>query len=149
MIRAAFTSRFALPLAALALALGAPFAASTSSAAKAPPVPGGRIGTLKLGHYACELPGDAGGQIGERVTEYDFTVVNASSYLSGGTRGSYLATGTKIVMTSGPLKGLRFERVSMGYLQLTGNAARADHPAATATPSDYRGAMRCILDARK
>ncbi|MBT0669109.1 hypothetical protein HT136_12130 [Novosphingobium profundi] len=92
--------------------------------------------TLEQGAYACELPGDAGGLVGEPVPEFNFRIVNASSYLAGGVRGSYLHTGTKVVMTGGKLKGLEFKRISNGFLEKTGETGEA-------------GAMRCLLARRK
>lgn len=132
MIRAALIRRVALPIASLALTACAGTSPLAAAQNKAPPVPGGRIDTLKQGHYACELPGDAGGLVGEPVPEYDFTIVNASSYMAGGVRGSYLHTGSKVVMTGGKLKGMHFERISTGYLEQQGPASEA-------------GPMRCIL----
>ncbi|MBH0113029.1 hypothetical protein I5E68_08710 [Novosphingobium sp. YJ-S2-02] len=94
------------------------------------------MGTLAIGKYACELPGDAGGKIGEPVPEYDFSIVNASSYKAQGIRGSYLYTGNTVTMTGGKFKGLRFERVSAGFLRELGE----QRP---------EGPMRCIMVARR
>ena len=80
--------------------------------------PGGPIATLQLGAYVCELPGDATGPAGVRVPDQDFSIINASSYATGGGRGSYLLTGDTVAMTSGPKKGQRFHRVSSSFLRL-------------------------------
>lgn len=96
-----------------ALTLLAALAASPSLGA-----PGGPIDTLQLGSYVCELPGDATGPAGHRVAGEDFTVLNASSYATPGGRGSYLLTGDRMVVTSGPKKGQRFHRVSASFLRL-------------------------------
>lgn len=122
-------------LAASAFALAAIPAQSREKAAP-PPVAGGKIDTLTLGLYTCELPGDAGGKVGEPVPEFDFVIANASSYKSQGIRGSYLYTGTTVRMTGGPLKGLRFERVSTGFLRES-DSVRAEGP------------MRCVLSAQR
>lgn len=100
------------------------------------PVQGGTIGTLPLGHYTCELPGDAGGPVGKPVPDYAFRVVNSSSYKTAGVRGSYLYTGDRVVMTGGKLKGLKLHRLSDGFLRRV-----------EADGSD--GEMRCVLRSRR
>jgi hypothetical protein len=98
-------------------------------------VPGGAIGTLEQGYYTCELPGDATGPAGRHLPEADFTVTSASSYRAGGTLGSYLLTGDRLVMTSGPHRGQKFVQVSRGYLrQLNADGSQ--------------GEMRCVLGRR-
>ena len=104
-----------LPTAALIAA--SMLAACATDKAQPPPVPGGQIGTLTQGNYTCELPGDATGPVGKELPQYDFRVVGGSNYKSDGVRGSYLHTGDRVVMTGGKLKGLRFTRVSDGYLR--------------------------------
>jgi len=98
-------------------------------------VPGGEIGTLPLGNYVCELPGDAAGPWRIRVPEEDFTVINASSYRAGGMRGSYLLTDDSVVMTSGPLNGKQYYRQSYGFLRLVGADGKP-------------GKLRCVLSTR-
>lgn len=105
---------------------------ATAIAVPAHAVPGGRIGTLPLGLYQCELPGDAAGPTRIHVPEADFTVVTASSYRAGGVRGSYLLTGDRAVITSGPHKGKSYHRVSRGYLRLVDEDGQP-------------GKLRCIL----
>jgi hypothetical protein len=97
-----------------------------------PPVPGGEIGTLTRGKYVCELPGDATGPVGKELPEYDFEVVNSSSYRAGGISGSYLYTGDRVIMTGGKLKGLKFLRVSSGFLRQLGD-------------DGTKMVMRCVL----
>lgn len=97
------------------LSLLALFAAAPAVAA-----PGGAIDTLQLGAYVCELPGDATGPAGKRMTGDGFTVVNASSYTTIEGRGTYLLTGDVVAMTSGPKRGQRFHRLSQGFLRLIG-----------------------------
>lgn len=97
-----------------------------------PPVPGGLIGTLAQGKYACELPGDAGGPIRRPAAEFDFTIIHGSSYRAGGLRGSYLLTGDVVTMTGGKLKGLKLHRLSDGFLRRI-----------EANGTD--GEMRCVL----
>lgn len=118
--------RRVIPAAAVAFAVLA--------AAPPPAVPGGRIGTLPLGDYACEMPGDASGPIRLPATEFDFTIVHGSSYRSDGQRGSYLLTGDMVTMTSGHLKGLKLRRISNGFLRRV-------------EPNGRDGALRCVLAA--
>jgi len=82
-----------------------------------PPVPGGTIGTMIQGRYSCELPGIAGGPVGHAQPEYEFTIINSSSYKAGGVRGSYLLTGDRLVMTGGRLKGLTLHRLTPAFLR--------------------------------
>jgi hypothetical protein len=98
-------------------------------------VPGGEIGTLPLGFYLCELPGDAAGPWRIRKPEEDFTVINASMYTAGSKRGSYLLTDRKVAMTSGPHKGKHYFRQSRGILRLIGEDGE---------PSE----LRCVLSTR-
>lgn len=119
----------------LAAALPALSACATDGAAP-PPVQGGTIGTLPLGHYTCEMPGEAGGPVGNPVPNYAFRIVNASSYKTGGIRGSYLYTGDTVLMTGGKLKGLKLHRLSNGFLRRI-----------EADGSD--GDMRCVLRSRR
>ena len=100
-----------------------------------PPVPGGQIGTLMLGNYTCELPGEAGGPVGKVLPEYAFEVVNASNYKADGIRGSYLYTSDRVVMTGGKLKGLKFIRVSSGFLRQLDDQGKET-------------GMRCVLTSR-
>lgn len=88
------------------------FAASAASAA-----PGGRLATLPVGEYRCELPGDAAGPSGHPVPEENFSIRNASTYIDAGGAGSYLLTGERLVMTSGPKRGNRYRRVTDNFLR--------------------------------
>lgn len=81
-------------------------------------VPGGEIGTLDLGRYTCELPGDAASEAAIPQPDQDFRIIAASSYVSAGQRGAYLLTGDLVQFTSGPQKGRRYRQVSRGYLRL-------------------------------
>lgn len=127
-------SRSAL-LAVLLAAAGVPAVTACAAGTPPPPVPGGRIGTLALGNYTCELPGDAGGPTGTPMPEYDFRIVNASSYKAGGIRGSYLYTNDRVVMTGGKLKGLTLHRISTGFLRQI-------------TEDGSDGPMRCVRTSR-
>lgn len=89
-----------------------------------------------MGLYTCELPGDASGAVGNPIPEFEFRVVNASSYKAGGIRGSYLYTGDRVLMTGGKLKGLALHRISEGFLR------RVEHDG-----SD--GEMRCVRTSRR
>ena len=114
------TAPLSARLAAILLAASLPAVSACAATSAPPPVPGGRIGTLALGSYTCELPGDANGPAGKVLPEYAFRIVNASSYKAGGIRGSYLYTGDRVVMTGGKLKGLTLHRISEGFLRQTG-----------------------------
>ncbi len=89
---------------------------ATASPARA--VPGGEIGTLPIGVFACELPDDATSTSRLRVPEEDFEIVSASSYVAKGVRGTYLLTGDHAVMTSGPYYGKQYHRTSFGVLKI-------------------------------
>ncbi len=105
------------PFAALLLAASV---AGTASPAP-PPVPGGPIGTMELGQYNCERDGTAGGPVGIRLPQYDFRAVTGSNYKTpDGVRGSYLMTGSQILMTGGELKGTLLHRTSKGFLRHVG-----------------------------
>jgi hypothetical protein len=80
---------------------------------------GGRLGTLQLGRYLCEIPGDAAGPASIPVAGAWFDVNTASSYDTEGGSGTYLLTGDKVVFTRGPMKGATFERVSGKRLDRT------------------------------
>jgi hypothetical protein len=97
-----------------------------------PAVPGGLIGTLELGKYTCELPGDAGGPVRVAAKDFDFVVIHGSSYRAAGSRGSYLLTGDVVTMTGGKLRGLKLHRISAGFLRQVAKDG-----------SD--GDMRCVL----
>ena len=97
-------------IAAFALLITAPVLAA----------PGGRIDVLRTGEYRCELPGDATAARGVPQPAEDFEIVNASSYAAGSAIGTYLLTGGKVVMTSGPKRGTNYRRVASGTLRLLG-----------------------------
>jgi hypothetical protein len=70
--------------------------------------PGGELGTLQLGKWFCELPGDALAPAVPIPAE-SFTTAPDSTYISGdGVAGSYLLLGDLLVMTTGGLSGHRF-----------------------------------------
>lgn len=98
-------------------------------------VPGGEIGTLPLGNYICEMPGDAAGPWRIHQPEENFTILPNSSYRTEKGRGSYLLTNDEMVMTSGPLDGKRYYRQSYGFLRLIGSDGKP-------------GLMRCVLVGR-
>lgn len=72
----------------------------------------GPIDTLVKGRWVCEWPGDAAERAGIPDEATTFTVVNGSTYTKDGKRGRYLVAGRTVRMTTGPLSGARFERVS-------------------------------------
>ena len=79
--------------------------------------PDGPIFTVKRGDYACELPGTALTRAGLRQPGEDFTIRQGSIYTTATGRGSYLASGDEIRMTSGPKLGERFLRESENFLR--------------------------------
>jgi hypothetical protein len=79
--------------------------------------PGGRLGTLPLGHYVCALPGDATGEAITKIEGAWFEILTASSYVAEGGRGTYLLTGDDVVFTRGPMRGARFIRQSSQMLR--------------------------------
>ena len=95
-------NKFALPLTAFALA-AMPLPVQSAD---------GPIDTLVHGSWVCEWPGDASERAGIPDEAMSFLVVNGSTYTSNGKRGRYLVAGRTVRMTSGPLAGARFERVS-------------------------------------
>ena len=96
-------------LAATAAAIAAPVATFAAQ--------GGALGTLQTGRYTCELPGDALGPSGHPVAAEAFSIINASSYAVGEVHGTYLLTGDRVTITSGPKRGQRFRRVSASFLR--------------------------------
>lgn len=79
----------------------------------------GPLGTLPLGRYLCELPGDAAGLASKPIPGAWFDVINASSYDSERGDGTYLMTGEEVVFTRGPMRGARFERSGARTLKRT------------------------------
>ena len=94
-------------------------------------VPGGPIDVLAPAAYQCEMPGDATGPAGYRVISEDFTIVNSNTYYSGTGRGTYLLTGDLLVLTSGPKRGHKFNRISDNFLRKLG-------------PDGKDSALRCV-----
>ncbi|MBC2664843.1 hypothetical protein H7F51_04865 [Novosphingobium flavum] len=97
----------------------------------APAAPGGPLGFLPQGRYACETGGDATGAAGLAHPEMDFTITRGSSYRTAKGKGIYLFTGDRLVFTSGPFEGLKIRRVRENFLRFS----KADG-------SD--GDMRCV-----
>lgn len=124
-----------IAVAALALGLGLTGTSPALASPEPPPVPGGRIGTLTQGRYTCETPGDATGPVGFTMEDLDIRVVNGSGYKLGTKRGTYLLTGDLVTMTEGPLKGLKLQRMSDGFLRRI-------------EPDGTIGNVRCVLGTR-
>lgn len=99
----------------LLLSLFSLFALLPASAAHA--APGGRLGTLPIGRYLCELPGSATTAAGIAQPKEDFAILHSSRYEAGGERGIYLLTGDLVQITSGPKDGARYRRISEGFLR--------------------------------
>ena len=100
-----------------ALRLTLPLLALAAGGAALEAAPGGPIDYLPLGDYICELPGDATGPAGIRQPDQGFSVINATTYTTATGRGSYLLTGDRLVLTSGPKRGQRFHRLSQNFLR--------------------------------
>jgi len=88
------------------------FASGTAIAA-----PGGTLRTLPKGNWQCATPGLAGEGAVVVREDLGFEVVNPSSYVQGGIRGTYLNTGKRVLFTTGNFKGMRFERTSENMIQ--------------------------------
>ncbi|MFN4114596.1 MAG: elongation factor P [Sphingomonadaceae bacterium] len=78
---------------------------------------GGKLETLPQGRYTCALPGDALGKAFVVLPDKAFVIDNGSTYRTETGSGTYLLTGTAVQFTRGPMKGMRFERVSGGTLR--------------------------------
>lgn len=121
--RAVWQSCSAWGLARSALGL----AAIAGLAAPAFAEPNGPAFTVRRGEYVCEMPGTALTVAGLRRPEEDFTIRQGSIYSTSEGRGSYLATGDEIHMTTGPKRGERFRRVSENFLRkLTSEGKETD-----------------------
>lgn len=77
----------------------------------------GQIGTIERGQYVCELPGDAGGQVGIHQPHEDFRIANASRYRADNGDGTYLRRGDTVTMTSGPRSGAQYAVISPTFLR--------------------------------
>ena len=108
---------------------------STLLASPAWAAPGGPIDTIHRGEYYCELPGDATGPAGHPVPEEAFEVLTGSSYATAQGGGSYLLTGNVLVMTSGPKRGEKFNRLSNNFLRKL-------------APDGSEGTLRCVRRTR-
>lgn len=92
-------------------------------------VPGGKLDTLRLGAWICELPGDATTPP-KPQPEHNFNVVPDSSYLTAdGNRGTYLLLGDQLTFTSGVREGEQFVLESDATLRKLGHSP----------------ALRCVL----
>ena len=86
-------------------------------ASPAAAAPGGPIDTIHRGEYHCELPGDATGPAGYPLPDEGFEILSGSSYMTAKGGGAYLLTGDLLVMTSGPKRGQRYNRLSSNFLR--------------------------------
>lgn len=77
----------------------------------------GSLQTIRSGDFICELPGSALTSAGIHQPAEDFSILHGSTYVTATGRGSYLATGEQIRMTSGPKAGQRYRRVSDATLR--------------------------------
>lgn len=86
-------------------------------------VRGGPLFTLRRGSFHCEWPGDAMNAVAYAAPQEDFTILRGSTYATASGRGAYLAAGETITMTTGPLAGQAYRRVSENFLRKLGPAA--------------------------
>ncbi len=86
-------------------------------ALSAPALAQGQIGTLERGQYVCELPGDAGGDVGIEQPQENFRIASASRYVAEDGNGTYLRRGDVVTMTSGPRNGVQYKVISEGFLR--------------------------------
>lgn len=98
-----------------ALALGA--VALAALAMPSPAFAQGQIGTIERGQYVCELPGDAGRQVGVEQTELNFRIASASRYITAEGSGTYLRRGDIVIMTSGPRQGESYAVMTSNFLR--------------------------------
>lgn len=85
-----------------------PVLALLTVATSASAVPGGKMTTLQLGDWTCEVPGDAT-LLPIAKPELSFRTVPDSSYIApDGIRGSYLRLAGELTLTSGSFSGRRF-----------------------------------------
>jgi hypothetical protein len=102
-------------------------------AASASAQTGDLLGTLMIGHYDCELPGNAGGALRRPDPDASFTITSSSRYIAAdGRLGTYLRTGRMVTMTSGPLAGTKLVIIRPAFLRRLGADGEAS-------------AMRCVL----
>ncbi|TIX50208.1 elongation factor P [Alteraurantiacibacter aquimixticola] len=83
----------------------------------APAMAQGQIGTIERGQYICELPGDAGSQVGVEQPHENFRIASASRYVTEEGSGTYLRRGDVVTMTSGPRNGQQYAVISTGFLR--------------------------------
>jgi hypothetical protein len=95
------------------LSLAAVLAAASSIA-----VAQGPINTVARGAYTCELPGDAAGQASVAQPDRSFRIESSSRYSAPQGSGTYLRTGKRLEMTSGPRKGEAYLIVHVGFMRL-------------------------------
>ncbi len=82
-----------------------------------PAVAQGRLTLLDQGEYICALPGDAAGTAWIEQEGRDFAIIGGSSYRAGRSGGTYLMEGKQVTFTRGPMRGVKFMRLSSGILQ--------------------------------
>ena len=88
-----------------------------------PAVAQGPIATVERGRYVCELPGDAGGDVGVEQPDESFEIASASRYRSPQGNGTYLRRGDTVTMTSGPRNGTAYAVLSPTMLRKIENGA--------------------------
>jgi hypothetical protein len=75
------------------------------------------IGTIARGNYVCELPGNAAGAAGIAQPGESFSIESASRYSTAEGTGTYLRTGNRLQMTSGPRNGDAYQVINREFLR--------------------------------
>lgn len=102
-----------------------PVLALLTVATSASAVPGGKLTTLQLGDWTCEVPGDAT-VMPVAKPELSFRTVPDSSYIApDDTRGSYLRLAGDVTLTSGSFSGRRFVMDGEEIMRELGDGGKA------------------------
>lgn len=96
-------------------------AISGGSGGSSPLLAQASIGTIERGTYICELPGVASGAAGIVQPNEGFTIDTASRYSTPQGSGTYLRTGNRMRMTSGPRNGDAYQVINRGFLRKLGS----------------------------
>lgn len=75
------------------------------------------IDTIERGTYVCELPGRASGAAGIVQPEAGFSIDTGSRYSTPQGTGTYLRSGKRMRMTSGPRNGDAYQVINRGFLR--------------------------------
>ncbi|WP_066798484.1 hypothetical protein [Sphingomonas soli] len=112
--------------------------ASAGTPAARPPAQAGTSGAIPVGVYECDAPITIGGMVmGSPQTGLMFGIIGPGAYRDfNGGRGTYALNGTILTMTSGPLRGTRYERQGATYFKPLNAQGKT-------------GSIRCVLNRSK